>query len=153
MGQFRLDLSTANRASADRVWAHASTMEGVNEELRPWVRMSVLAAARGLRLADAPVGRVAFASVLLLFGFLPFDVHYRTLTRVHERGFDEDSWSRLQRRWCHQRRVTETNGGCVVTDQLTVVPRLAPALLVWPVVRWIFAARHRKLRARFGALT
>jgi len=64
---------------------------GVNEELAPWVRMSVPATARGQRLADAPVGREAFTSVLLLFGIFPFYVHHLTLARLYRRGFDEDS--------------------------------------------------------------
>jgi ligand-binding SRPBCC domain-containing protein len=150
MSSFTVEIRTQLRASPDEVWAHASTMEGVNEELSPWVRMSVPAFARGQRLADAPVGREAFTSVLLLFGLFPFDVHHLTLARLYSRGFDEESWSWLQRRWCHQRRVEPANDGCVVVDALTVVPRLAPAFVVKPVVRWIFAARHRKLRSRFG---
>jgi ligand-binding SRPBCC domain-containing protein len=152
VGSFTITLKTTLHASAEDVWAHASTMAGVNEELAPWVRMTVPAAARGQRLADAPVGREAFTSVLLLLGVVPFDVHHLTLARIHGRGFDEESWSWLQRRWCHKRRVDQVDGGCIVVDELTVVPRLAPALLVKPVVHWIFAARHRKLRARFDAL-
>lgn len=152
MGSFTVTLGTALRASAEEVWTHAATMAGVNEELAPWVKMTVPAAARGLRLPEAPVGREAFTSVLLLLGVFPFDVHHLTLERVYRRGFDEESWSWLQRRWCHKRRVEPADGGCIVVDELTVVPRLAPAFLVKPVVRWIFAARHRKLRSRFGAL-
>jgi ligand-binding SRPBCC domain-containing protein len=151
MSSFTVTIRSQLRASADEVWAHASTMEGVNEELSPWVRMSVPASARGQRLADAPVGREAFTSVLLLFGLFPFDVHHLTLARMFSRGFDEASWSWLQRRWCHKRRVEQANDGCVVLDELTVVPRLAPAFVVKPVVHWIFAARHRKLRSGFGA--
>lgn len=152
VGQFSIDVSTALGATADEVWAHASTMEGVNHELGPWVRMTVPAAACGKRLVDVEVGREAFASVLLLFGVLPFDRHHVTLERIHERGFDEESWSWLQRRWRHERRVEPTRGGCVVIDRLTVAPRLAPSFLVKPVVEWIFAARHRKLRSSFGRL-
>lgn len=153
MASFTVELRSALRASVDDVWAHASTMDGVNHELGPWVRMTVPRAARGKTIADAAADGEAFTSVLLLFGALPFDVHHLRLERAHERGFDEESWSWLQRRWRHERRVEETDGGCVVIDRLTVAPRLAPAFLVEPVVRFIFASRHRRLRARFGALT
>lgn len=152
MGLFTVEIRSALRAPADQVWAHASTMEGVNHELGPWVHMTVPAAARGKSLVDVVVGREAFASVLLLFGFLPFDVHHLTLERVDGRGFAEESWSWHQRRWRHERRVESTEGGCVLTDRLTVVPRLAPVFLVKPMVRWLFQARHRKLRLRFGVL-
>jgi hypothetical protein len=150
MSSFTVTIRSELRASAEEVWAQVSTMEGVNEELSPWVRMSVPVAARGQRLADAPVGREAFTSVLLLLGLFPFDVHHLTLARLYPRGFDEESWSWLQRRWCHKRRVEQATVGCAVLDELTVVPRLAPAFVVKPVVEWIFAARHRKLRSRFG---
>lgn len=152
MSEFTLELRSALRASADEVWAHASTMAGVNDELAPWVRMTVPHFAQGKRLADAEPGREAFRSILLLLGVIPFDSHHLTLERVLERGFDEESWSWLQRRWRHERRVAPSTGGCIVTDRLTVAPRLAPAFLVKPIVQRLFAARHRRLRSRFGSV-
>lgn len=150
MNGFTLEVRSTLQAPAEVVWRHASTMEGVNDELAPWVRMTVPRAARGKALADVEPGREAFASVLLLLSVIPFDVHHLTLERVLAQGFDEESWSWLQRRWRHERRVEPRGAGCVVTDRVTVEPRLAPAALVAPVVRRIFAARHRKLQARFG---
>lgn len=150
MSTLRLSFSSDLPASADEVWAHASTMDGVNAELGPWIRMTVPRAARGKGLADVEVGREAFASVLMLFGVLPFDLHHLTLERKVERGFDEESWSWMQRRWRHERRVEPTTDGCVVTDRLTIVPRLAPRFLLEPIVRHLFEARHAKLRQMFG---
>ena len=150
VGGFHFEINSTLSATADEVWAHASTMEGVNQELRPWVRMTVPQRARGVRLTDVEVGREAFASVLLLFGMLPFDLHHLTVQHVLQRGFDEESWSWLQRRWRHERRVEPTPTGCIVTDRLTVVPRRAPSFLVKPIVRAIFGARHRRLRSLFG---
>lgn len=149
MPERSVELSSALSASADAVWAHASTMDGVNLELAPWVRMTVPSAARGRRLSDAEPGREAFASVLLLLGLVPFDVHHLTLARVDARGFQEDSWSWLQRRWRHERQVDPTPGGCVVTDRVVFTPRLGGPLAA-ALVRAVFTARHRKLRALFG---
>ncbi|HVJ88759.1 MAG TPA: hypothetical protein VM580_03080 [Labilithrix sp.] len=88
--------------------------------------------------------------MLLFLGLVPFDRHHLTLDRIYNRGFDEESWSWLQRRWRHERRVEPMATGCIVTDRLTISPRFAPAALVLSLVRRIFAARHEKLRARFG---
>lgn len=152
MGEFNLEMCVSLAASPDEVWAHASTMEGVNSELSPWIRMTVPAPMRGKRLDDLEVGQEAFGSVLLAFGFVPFDLHHLTLERVYPRGFDEESWTWMQRRWRHERRVDAVQGGCVVSDRLVVAPRFGPVALVKPFVRWIFEARHRALREKFGAL-
>ena len=166
MPHLTLTLTTHLAASADEVWAHASGMDGVNAELRPWVRMTVPAAVRGGRITDVEPGVEAFTSTLLALGVLPFDRHHLTIERVHERGaergFDEESWTWLQRRWRHERRVAPlprpdgdtADGrapGCVVTDRLTISPRLAPAFLVRPLVRALFRHRHRQLIRLFGS--
>lgn len=150
MRPFTLELSSALRASVEEVWSHASTMEGVNHELAPWVRMTVPKAVKGKRLGDVPPDKVGFTSVVLLFAVIPFDVHHLSLEQIFDNGFDEQSWSWLNRSWRHERRVDPTANGCIVTDRLTVDPRWAPVFLVRHIVQLLFLARHRKLRARFG---
>lgn len=150
MSRFTVEIATRLRAGADEVWAHASTVEGVNRELAPWVRMTVPRAAHGKQLADLEPGREAFASVLRLLGLVPFDLHHLTLERILERGFVEESWSWLQRRWRHERSIEPEADGCIVTDRITVEPRGAPAWIVEPIVRRIFRARHERLGQLFG---
>lgn len=146
-------LSSDLTASAEEVWAHATTMEGVNAELGPWVRMSVPGEARGLGLADAHTGEVLFHSWLLAGGVVPFDRHALRLEAIGPgRRFLERSTTWMQADWEHERTVEEREGGgCRVTDRLRVVPRvgvLAP--VVRRVVTALFARRHRRLRRWFG---
>ncbi|MBZ0272693.1 hypothetical protein K8I61_11700 [bacterium] len=184
MPEIVLQFSSDLDAPPADVWAHAGTMEGVNFELGPWVRMThppgtfeeiirakadeVLRAGRQAPLAADTVpganiaadrvnalvrGRVLFKSVLLAFGFLPFDVHSLALERVDPgHGFVEESTSWLGRRWHHERSFEPLGeNGCRVTDRLTVAPRAAfAAPITRAVVRFLFIRRHRRLRSRFG---
>lgn len=140
-------------ASPDDVWAVVSTMDGVNAELGPWIRMTHPPHLRSL--ADAPVvpGQVVIRSWLLAGGVLPIDRHALGLERVDPGvGFAEASTSWLQRRWRHERRLTAVaGGGCLVADRLEVQPRLRFATpVVARIVTALFEHRHRRLRARFG---
>lgn len=142
-------------ASPAVVLAHALGMPGVNAELMPLVRMTYPAAAARLDPSTVPLGRVAFRSVLLLFGLIPVDVHALTLVRVDPAaGFLERSSSLAQRVWEHERTIVAAPGGCAVTDRLRFEPRL-PLLgpLLLPVMRGVFRHRHRRLRRRFGVPT
>lgn len=134
-------------ADAQRVWAHARTMAGVNAELAPFVRMTVPRHARGLTIDDAPLGEVAFRSMLLALGVVPFDRHDLRLAAVAPgHGFEERSTSLLQRRWDHDRTLTPDGAGTIVTDRVTFAPRIGGARLVRPLIKALFEHRHRRLR-------
>jgi hypothetical protein len=141
------------QASATDVWAHATQMEGVNWELSPYVRMTVPRRANGMTIGDAPLGVVAFRSVLLAFRVLPFDLHALQLDAVTPpTGFVEESTSLVQRRWRHERTITPTGDhACEVVDTVTVEPRVSfMDALAAIVVRFLFRHRHQRLRRRFG---
>lgn len=151
----RLRFESRLRAAPDAVWAQASTMAGVNAELGPWVRMSYPADRAALDGQDAPLGEVLFQSWLCAFGLIPFDRHALVLERLFPgTGFDERSSSWMQKVWVHRRRIGAVEGGSRVTDELEIEPRLP---LAAPVVRLVVGAlfrhRHRRLRARFGAVS
>lgn len=151
MSSATITVTSRVAAPIDAVWAHASSMAGVNLELGPLVRMTVPRAARGLSLEDAPLGDVAFRSVLLAFGVLPFDRHALRLVKVDPgRGFQERSTSMLQRRWDHDRTLVADGAGTLVTDRVTFAPRLGPAKPAAPLIEAIFRHRHRRLAQRFG---
>lgn len=148
-------------SSAATVWSCASTMSGVNDELRPLMRMTTPRTLGGTRdniRLDAPI---EFASWLLALRLLPFDRHRLRIERVianddgarSEHGFDERSSSLLQREWVHHRRITPEplRSGCTVSDHLEITPRLRLTRpIVSLLVRRLFEHRHRRLRTRHG---
>jgi ligand-binding SRPBCC domain-containing protein len=149
---FVVERSSVLHADPHEVWTAVSTMEGVNRELAPWVRMTVPGAATGMRLEDAPLGRPVFTSWLLLLGVIPFDRHRLVLEEVEPgRRFLERSSSWIQRIWQHERIVESHPEGCRVTDRITVQPRLPlVGVLARPLVDGLFRHRHRVLRRRYG---
>jgi ligand-binding SRPBCC domain-containing protein len=147
-----VERSTALAAPADRVWAHVTTLAGVNDELRPWMRMTAPRHLRDASLAELPLNERICRSWVLLGGVVPFD--YDDI-QIVERGpglrFLERSPMLSQRSWQHERWVEAVDGGCRLTDRLTFEPRM-PGGLVRRVIEAIFSHRHRRLVQRFGAL-
>ena len=148
------EFSVASRLDAPRaaVWERVSTMDGVNDELAPWVRMTYPPEVAELRPDNVPTGRRVFRSWLLAFGVIPFDYDDLVLLSVEpDRGFLERSSMLSQRVWEHERTLEDAAGGCVVTDRVRFEPRL-PALgaALRPLLRRFFVHRHRRLRRRFG---
>ena len=145
-------------APAAEVWAHAVNPSGINDELRPLLRMTVPAALRGTTIEDIPLGRRAGRSWILLLGLVPFDYDDITLVE-HDKGrrFLERSPMLSMRVWQHERIVDPLDGAsCVLTDRVSFRLRTLPALVpgasrvVGALVRRIFSHRHRRLRLRFG---
>ncbi|HWW24471.1 MAG TPA: hypothetical protein VNZ85_01085 [Caulobacter sp.] len=139
-----IDISTRLKRPASRVWALATTPDGVNAELAPLMAMTF---PRDLSLLDVNLGAGPVASSwLLAFGLIPFDRHAFGLAARHPTGFVEESSSWLQRRWRHERRIEAVDGGCEVRDIVTVEPRLS---WMTPMTRGVVAAlfhhRHRRL--------
>jgi ligand-binding SRPBCC domain-containing protein len=149
-------IEVSSRLAVDReqLWTVISTMQGVNAELAPWLRMSVPVEVRGKSLADIRLGEVAFESWLLALGLLPFDRHRLCLIELERgRGFVERSSSWLQRIWQHERTLETIAGGTEIRDRVTFEPRiglLAP--VVQMVVARLFRHRHARLRARFHSI-
>ena len=75
-------------APVERVWARVITPEGINDELRPWMTMSMPQGAESLTFDNVPIGR----SWLRLFGVVPFDRDYLTIAELRPgQGFREES--------------------------------------------------------------
>ena len=149
-----VERTTEIAAPADAVWARVTSVEGVNHELGPWMRMTVPRGAKGIEsIEELPLGRAVGRSWVLLLGVLPFD--YDDLTLV-ERGpgmrFLERSPMGSMRLWQHERSVEPAGDGtCTVTDRLTFEPKLrAGGRVARALVERIFRHRHRRL-ARWAA--
>lgn len=139
-------------ASAAEVWARVSTMQGVNAELAPLVRMTHPPGMDRLDPARIRLGERLFRSWILLFGVLPIDYDDLTLVRLEPgRGFLEDSPFLSQRRWVHERTLDAVPGGCRVTDRVSFEPRLpVGGRILQAVFHAVFRHRHRRLRRAFA---
>jgi ligand-binding SRPBCC domain-containing protein len=147
-----VERTTAVPAPAEAVWDRVTSIDGINHELRPWMRMTVPRHLRDATLDDLVLGEPAGRSWVLALGVIPFD--YDDVTVV-ERGpglrFLERSPMGSMRLWQHERYVEpDGDGACTVTDRLTFEPRVRAATrLARGLVERIFAHRHRRLLAWF----
>jgi ligand-binding SRPBCC domain-containing protein len=140
-------------APPDVVWAHVSTFEGVNDELRPLMRMTAPAHVRALDPSEVVLGERIFRSWILLFGVIPVDYDDLALVALEPgRGFHERSRMLSMRVWEHERWLEpDGDSGCRIRDRLSFEPRLAGAgPLLERFIRMTFRHRHRRLRRRFG---
>jgi hypothetical protein len=148
--QRRAEIAVSSELAADAaaLWERIIDPAGINDELRPLMRMTVPAGARDFGLDDPEPGHIG-RSWLLLFGFLPFDYDDLTIVRLeHGRGFLERSSMLSMRLWEHERTLTPLGKGrCRITDRVAWQPR-PPLPGVWlrPLVHAIFNHRHRRLR-------
>jgi hypothetical protein len=140
-------------APAAAVWNRITTAAGVNDEMRPILRMSF---PRGMERLDPETvepGRPLGRCRLLLFGLIPIDYDDLTLIRIEPgRGFHERSRMLTQRLWEHQRTLEPAGPeSCLITDRVAWQPRLGlPGAPLRPLIRRFFDHRHRRLRRRFG---
>jgi ligand-binding SRPBCC domain-containing protein len=148
-----IEVSSRLDAAAEEVWSWVVTAEGVNDELHPWMRMTVPGGSFDLN--DVETGKPIGRSWVLLFGLIPVDYDEINLDEIDEgRGFVERSKMLSQRFWEHIRTIRPTDGGVVITDAVSWEPRLPlPGAAMRPMFRAIFGHRHRRLRRRFGGVS
>ena len=147
---------SALATDAETVWAWVTTPDGVNDELGPWIRMTVPAGWVQTSIADIEPGTHLGKSWLLFLGVVPFDCDDMTIAEIDGRRFLERSRLLSASFWQHEREVVSTEAGSIVRDTVTFESR--------QVLRWvpggcrihaailgaIFSGRHRRLLARFG---
>jgi ligand-binding SRPBCC domain-containing protein len=142
-------------APSERVWARVVTPEGINDELRPWMTMSMPRGRESLTVDDIPIGRPVGRCWMRLFGVLPFDFDHLMIAELWPgRGFDEQSTMLSMRRWRHERTLEPAGeANTVVRDRLTFELRV-PLRVLSPVVAVgigaLFSHRQRRLQRHFG---
>ncbi|MBI3692374.1 MAG: hypothetical protein HY239_17390 [Mycolicibacterium aromaticivorans] len=142
-------------APADRVWARIVTPEGINDEMHPWMTMSMPRGATDVTVETLPIGAPAGRCLLRLFGVLPFDYDDLMIAELRPgHGFDEQSSMLSMRSWRHQRSLEPgTAATTVVHDRLTFELR-APLRPLTPIVaigiRAFFGHRQRRLQRHFA---
>jgi ligand-binding SRPBCC domain-containing protein len=155
MAERTIERASRLRAPAGTVWAHATALPSINVEMGPWLHMTSPREARGRDLTDPGLrlGEPLFVSWVLFRRVLPVE---RMLLTIRELGpgyrLLEQSPMLFMRLWRHERRVEPSGEGCVVSDRVTLEPRLPLAgALVAAIVSAFFAHRHRQLARIFGA--
>ena len=144
-----VEVSSVVAADPATVWDRIASVEGVNHELRPWLRMTAPPGVDGIDLDTVPLGRRWFRSRVLLFGVIPVDYDDLTLIELEPgRRFLERSKMFSMRVWQHERILEPEGSGTRVTDRLTFTPRRGIShALAKRVVRFLFRHRHRRLAA------
>jgi ligand-binding SRPBCC domain-containing protein len=153
-------LTTTSRiaAPADAVWTRVTTPEGINDELRPVMKMTVPAAFRGKTIADVLPGTRLGRSYFLVLGFLPIDYDDITVAEVDAgRRFLESSTMMSMRSWRHERTLTPVGSEVEVRDVVSFQVRFPFSRVPgWSSVLAaglgaLFRHRHRRLAAFFTA--
>lgn len=126
-------------------------MQNVNAELMPYVRMTYPDDKKEIGSNNVPLNTTLFKSVLLLFGFIPVDLHFLRLDKIdHGSAFYENSISLIQKYWKHTRILTAIGDKTLVRDELHFLPRLKIlGYLLLPFIRLIFTNRHKQLNKFF----
>lgn len=150
-GIVRLEFRSTLKASAERVWNRAISLDGINAETMPVFRMTAPPGVTSLSNIAFEPGKPLFRSRILALGFIPFDwTDLRLVELTEGRGFVERSTMGSMHSWEHIRRIEPDGDGCILTDTLAFAPRL-PRAIARPMIRLTFLNRHRNLRRIFGS--
>jgi hypothetical protein len=135
------------------VWARAVTPAGINDELRPVLRMTMPEGMGGATIDDVAVGETLGRSWILLGGLVPVDYDDLRLTELEPgRRFQEHSRTAAFAVWRHERIIEPAGGSdCTITDRLEWQMKALPARLpgaerlAAAIVGLLFRHRHRRL--------
>ena len=147
------EITSTLKGDLKEISTHLLSMDGVNYELFPLVKMTAPPEWADKPLIYWPLKSDLFTSTILLFGLIPVDLHKFKLKEVHISGFNESSSSTWNKEWHHQRTISEQGSGCLVHDVVEYVPNVSLlGRTSMPVYKAIFRHRHRRLRTKYGTI-
>lgn len=150
----RFKIESKVNGNAEQLYLDLLTMGSVNYELMPVVKMTVPSKWASTHLKLWPIGTELFSSVILLFGIIPVDLHKFKLSKVNESGFKECSSTLTNKEWNHSRTIKKLGSTCLVTDELEIFPRFRfLGGVMAPIYKTIFKHRHKRLYAKYGAIS
>ena len=142
-------------APVGAVWDRVISPEGINDEMRPWLTMSMPRGAEDLTIDTVELGVPLGRAWIRLFGLLPIDYDHLSIAALEPgRSFHEVSTMLSMRSWQHERTLTPVSDAVTrVHDRITFEPRvlLRPSAgLFRRVLAAFFAHRHRRLARHFS---
>jgi ligand-binding SRPBCC domain-containing protein len=142
------------------VWRRVTTQEGINDEMNPYMKMTMPRQFRGKSIADVTPGTRIGKSLLLLFGIIPFGFDDITIAKIETgRMFREESAMTGMRIWVHHRTLEPKGEKTILTDEITLAPQAPMSLipgwgrLLSTILSAFFTHRHRRLSRRVIADT
>ena len=142
-------------APIDAVWTRVVSPEGINDEMRPWLTMSMPRGTEELTIDTVPLGEPLGRAWIRLFGVVPIDYDHLSVAALDPgRSFHEKSTMLSMKAWQHERTLTPLADAVTrVHDRITFEPRLLlrpSAGLFRRVLAAFFAHRHRRLARHFS---
>jgi hypothetical protein len=154
MGEVTFEVRLA--VDPERLWREVCTLEGVNRELAPLLRMTAPPGLEGASIDELRPGVPAGRSWLLLGGVVPVDYDDLCLVEIEPRRFFERSRMLTIDPWEHERSVAPAGANALLRDRLRFELRRPLAAipgsdrLARAVVAFIFRHRHRRLAKLYG---
>ncbi len=152
MRDFTFTIESEINSTKEILWQHITQMKSINAELFPYMRMTYPVDMSEIGEREIPLQQTLFKSVILLFGFVPIDLHNLRLDKIDiGTAFYENSFSLHMRYWKHTRTISERNGKTFVKDEIHFAPRISFAgNLLLLLFKMIFRNRHKNLLKYFG---
>ena len=138
------------KVGAEILRRDAFTMEGVNFELFPLIKMTSPKTHTSKSILEWPKNERVFTSVLLLLGFIPVDCHSFNFIGLEHDGFEEHSSTFMNKIWNHKRTIIDAGNRSLVVDKVSYQSR-TPLIgsLMKPLYKFIFEHRHNRLRSKY----
>ena len=152
MAAVTLTFTTTLAQPPEKVWAHATSLEGINAEIAPLLRIATPPGVKDLAtLKDFLATGRPLTAMLMGGGWLPLTWWEPRVELLEGMRFVERSSMPPFVLWRHERELKPAGAGTEVVDRITLAPRFPwPEPVVQGFVEQLFLHRHRRLKEMFG---